>query len=56
MTITFSGIVLVASGFVFLVAAAYIIVRVCSIAHFRTRTEYDRGEWNSWKNGEDTNG
>lgn len=40
-----------------LLVIAYMIVRVGSIAHFRSRAEYDRGEWEVFKNkGEDTNG
>lgn len=30
----------------------YISVRAGSIAHYRTRSEYDRGDWERPKNGE----
>ena len=35
-----------------LVALVYILTRTASIAHYRTRSEYDRGDWLNKGNGE----
>jgi hypothetical protein len=46
----------VVAGFLTLVVAVYVCSRVWSIAHFRTRSEYDQGVWHKRWNGDKPHG
>jgi hypothetical protein len=56
MTELLADVTLSVAGFALLMVAVYVIARVWSVAHFRSRAEYDRGDWNKYGKREDSNG
>lgn len=43
-------------GFLVVVAIVYVLARVITLAHFRSKSDYDRGFFRKFLNGDTTDG